>query len=360
MLALAAVSLTAGVTAMAAIDGRPSGEELLNETRERYAHAESVAGTAVVTVDDGSATAGATVEFAATDDAYRIAVARNGTTYRAGSNGTVAWYVGPNGSGAWSVDALRERGSVPAGSEPLELGDGEALAFGEYAAGEGDAPAPRATLNRTSRALNRTTENVSVEVLRTGSDDGIEAYVVRIASENESLDGRATLWIAKDDARLLRAEATDGANATVVDYRDTRFNVSVHESTFDPPADRLTVTGVDRYGTFDAVAAETDFALPTLNATFLEAGVTTRTAGVVVAQRYRTGGENVTVVSTTIDRGFDRSGGDASAVTVDGHEAIVRTVGDSAAVYWRSDGVTTAVVAESEERAVELARRLAE
>jgi len=65
----------------------------------------------------------------------------------------------------------------------------------------------------------------------------------------------------------------------------------------------------------------------------------------------------VTVVSTTSDREFGTE--NATAVTVNGHDANVTTVRDRAVVYWERDGVRTAVAVDaSEDRAIELARRL--
>jgi outer membrane lipoprotein-sorting protein len=328
VLVAVALAAVAGATAM---DDGPDAETLLNESADRYADADSVVTTALVTASNDSATVTATVDVAAEGNRSRVVVTRGNDTYRAGSNGSVVWYATENRTAAWDHEVLEERAESHTNATP------------------------GAVLNRTRERYG----NGSATVLRTESEDGTDAYVVKLTPGNESVEGNATLWIAKDDRRLLRAETTDGTNRTVVDFEDTSFNESIHDSTFDPPGDRVAVTDLQRYDSFDAVQSNTSLDLPALDATFREAGVVTSPDGVDVAQRYDAGGDNVTVVTTTVDRSFGAD--NATAVTVNGHDANVTSVEDRAVVYWTDDGVTTAVVVDgSEDRALELARRLEE
>jgi outer membrane lipoprotein-sorting protein len=284
--------------------------------------------TADVTASNGSANHTSTVEFAAAGNRSRTVVSTDNATYRTGVNETVAWYVGPNRSIAW------ERGAVAP-------------------APDGNASLPAAPSNWSADDAN-----LSVTYLRRGSDDGTDAHVVEAVPE-DSETVEATVWVATDDSRLLRLEWTDGTNTTVVDYRETRFNTSIHGSTFDPPGDRLSITAVDRYDAFGATQANTSLDLPRLDAEFRNATVLARAEGTHVAQTYRDDGDDVTVVSTTTDRGFDRSAENVSRVTVNGHDANVTTVRGTAVVYWTDGDVTTAVAVEgSEDRATELARRI--
>ncbi|QGX96370.1 DUF2092 domain-containing protein [Haloplanus rallus] len=333
VVAVVALVAVAGAATTGTDDGQPSGESVLNDTRDRYAAADTVVVTANVTVDNGSANRTSTVEFAAAGNRSRTVVAGQNVTYRTGVNETVAWYVGPNRS----VAVERGAAGRVAGVEPV-----------------GNASS---TLDPTNRSADEA--NLSATYLRRGSDDGTDAHVVEVRPDDPSATTTATVWVAVDDSRLLRVETEDGTNTTVIDYRETRFNASVHDSTFDPPGDRLSVASVERYDAFGAAQTNTSLDLPRLDAEFRNATVLTRAAGTNVAQRYRDDGDDVTVVSTTADREFDRSGENATRVTVDGHEANVTTVRDAAVVYWEDDGVTTAVVVEgSEDRAVSLARRL--
>jgi outer membrane lipoprotein-sorting protein len=326
-LALVALVAVAGAAITAGQSGDPAGDAVLDDTRDRYANAESLVTTAEVTVSNATANETATVEFAAAGNQSRTVVTAPNATYRTGVNESVAWYVGPNRTAAWDRDTYAR----PAGNDSMST-------------------------SLANRSIDDW-ENVTAEYLRSGSDDGTDAHVIEVRHDDG--ERRATLWIAQSDSRLLRAEMTDGTNRTTVDYRDTQFNVSVHESTFDPPTDRLTVTSVTRYDTFAALQANTTLDLPELDATFRDATVITRSSETTVAQQYRDADDNVTVVSTTSDRDFDSE--NATQVTVNGHAANVTTVRDRTVVYWERDGVTTAVVVEaSEDRAVEIARRLDE
>ncbi|MFD1633893.1 LolA family protein [Haloplanus ruber] len=333
-----ALVTVAGAATTGTDDGQPSGESVLNDTRERYAAADSVVVTANVTVDNGSANHTATVEFAAAGNQSRSVVTTDNATYRTGVNETVAWYVGPNRSTAVERGVAGRVGGV----DPA-----------------GNASAENASASVAPSNWSADDANLSVTYLRQGSDDGTDAHVIEVRPDDADARTTATVWVAVDDSRLLRLEATDETNTTVIDYRETRFNASVHDSTFDPPSDRLSITAVERYDAFDTAQANTSLDLPRLDAEFHNATVLTRAAGTHAAQRYRDDGDDVTVVSTTTDREFNRSADNVTSVTVDGHEANATTVGDAAVVYWEADGVTTAVVVEgSEDRAVSLARRL--
>ena len=166
--AVVGISVAAAAGAMAGTHGQPAGEELLDAAHERYASAESVVGTAAVTVRNGSVNASATVEYAATDTGYRVVVTRNDTTHRAGSNGSVAWYVGPNRTVTRDVGAFKGRAET-AVSEYGGAASGYGTATSEY-----ETVLSRATLNQT------VTDNVTATLVRTGSDDGTAAYVVRV------------------------------------------------------------------------------------------------------------------------------------------------------------------------------------
>jgi len=365
-----AVGAVAGATAVdtdGAADSDPDAEEVLNDTLDRYAAAESLVATANVTVTatNGSESANATaaVEFAAADNGSRVVVTGDGRTYRAGTNGSVVWYAGPNGSVAYEHEAVRERIAADNRTNATDASTEPALAWadGTPTANATNASGPAALLERARDIGDR----VDVEIVRREEEDGVEAHVIRVRPADANggrSEARATLWIAADDPRLLRAAVTDGTNATVVDVEETRFNVSVHESTFDPPGDRVAVTTFDRYGTFAAARANTSLDLPALDATFREAGVLRRSGGTLVAQRYRAGGDNVTVVSSTLDRDREYPAGnatDATNVTIDGRNATLVTLEDAAVVHWRAGDVTTAVVVEADaDRALAVARKL--
>ncbi len=348
-LAIAAVVAAAAGPALAGLQG-PSGDEVLDRVEQRYERAETVTGTAEVTATNDSATVTATVEFAAADpNSSRVIVTSENRTYRAGTNGTVAWAVGPDGAMAWDTDALDDRrgdgpgGAVTAGPAP-------------DAANAGPAIADAWTDLLTEGTFD---ENATATLAGTEMVDGTPAYRLALEPTGENRDAPTTLWVAREDYRVLRAETTDGANRTVVDVTETQFDVSVHESTFQPPTDRVAVSTVEEYGTFEAVQANVTLALPQLGggATFEGATVASRGNQTVVAQRYLADGQNVTVVTTTATHRFAFE--NATAATVDGRSANVTTVRGRTVIAWTEDDVTTAVAVDgSTERALALARSL--
>ena len=321
-----------GVGAFESI-GQPSGDEILDRVHERYDSAETITGTAEVTVSNESAERTATVEFAAAEpESVRVAVTSEDRTYRAGSNGTVAWAVGPDRSAVWPIESLERRvaAAMPAGAD--------------------DRLTPQGT-----PAMNES--NVTATLVETTTVDGTSAYEVDLAHDESNVS--TTLWVAQDDARVLRAVATDGTNRTVVDVQSTEFNVSIHESTFQPPTDRVALTTVDSYETFEALQSATDQSLPRLDATFAEATVAARQGETVVGQRYVLEGTNVSVVSTTATDRFEGTVDNGTTATVDGQTARVATAHDAAVVVWTDEGVTTAVIVDgSTGEALEVARSL--
>jgi len=329
-----AVALAGSATAIDTL-GQPSGDEVLDRVEQRYDSAETITTEATVTVSNGSESTTATVEMAATaDNRSRTIVTRDGKSYRAGTNGTVAWAVGPNRSVAYPVDSLADGSAFDGAGAPDERLPGDAE----------DRLSPRGTPTMNA-------SNVSATVVGTPSIDGTETYEVELT--HPEADGTTTLWVTQDDSRIVRAVATDGTNRTVVSVQSTAFNVSIHDSTFDPPTDRVALTTVDSYESFDAAQSATELTLPSLDATFSEATVTVRQGETIVGQRYVSDGRNVTVVSTTATDRFDRLTENATTETIDGQTVAVTTVEDRAVVAWTDDGVTTAIVVEgSTEQAV--------
>lgn len=335
-----AVTLAGSATAIETIQ-QPSGDEVLDSVEQRYESAETITTEATVTVSNGSESTTATVEMAATaDNRSRTIVSHDGETYRAGTNGTVAWAVGPNRSVAYPVDSLANGEALDGTVAP----DERLLDDAEDRFSEQGTPSMNAS-------------NVSATVVGTPSIDGTDTYEVELT--HPEADGTTTLWVSQDDSRVVRLEVTDGTNRTVVSVQSTAFNVSIHDSTFDPPTDRVSLTTVDSYEEFDAAQMATDLDLPSPDATFAEATVTVRQGETVVGQQYDSDGRNVTVLSTTATDRFDRLTENATTETVDGQTVAVQTVEHRAVVAWTDDGVTTAVVVEdSTDRALAIAGEL--
>lgn len=338
VLLLAVVTVgSLGAGAAGAIDAvdqnqQPSADEILDRVEERYESADTIAGRAVVTASNASGTTTANVSFAfASPDSSRLVVERGDETYRFGTNGSIAWTVSPERAAVWDADSPEQAGERPfPGSDALEW---------------------------TAPTEGNETENVSATLAGTTEVDGVPAYELELRPESTGeADAEKDLWVARDDYRVLRVETTDGTNRTTVDVTETFFNVSIDESTFQPPEDRLTAWSFDRYDSFEETQDATDLDLPTLDGgTFSEATVTVQQGETVVSQRYDLDGENVTLVSTTSDR-FGGESENATTVQVNGRNASVTELGDRSAVFWTEDDVTTVVIVEgSTDRAVEVA-----
>lgn len=331
-LAIVAVFVTVGLLAAGAVAGvsglsemgQPSGDDVLDRTEQRYDAAETITGTATVTVANDSASRTATVEYAAAEpNKAWAAVTSEDRSYEMGTNGTVVWAVGENQSYA------RE-------------------------------------LSEKSVAMNDTTdpvpeENVTATLRGTAEVDGESTYVLDLEPTNESIDAPdTTLWVDTDDYRVHKLTTDDGTNRTEVTVEETKFNVSIDDSQFAPPADRVAVTTTETYDSYDAAQSATDLDLPAYeDGTFQEARYISRPESTAVAQQYDADGENVTVLTATGASSYLDDVENGTAVQVNGQDATAIEREDRAVVYWTEDGVTTGVVVEgTTEEAVAVAEEL--
>lgn len=366
---LCVVGAVVGGVAFAQSTGGPSGEAILDDAHEKYESAETLTGSADVTVSNASANHTGTVEYALADDeGARVAITTDGRTVAMGTNGSVAWVDSPTHQRAWTV----ENGSENA-SELCEAARERAATFdaNDSAPGAEKMEAAAANLStvdcdslpaewdETKSSLPTNLSEANLSATRTGTETvgGTEAYVVSLTHDNESIDAEGTAWIATNDSRLLKARVTDGVNTTTVRYDDQRFNASVHESTFAPPADR-TASTTESYDAFDATNEAVDGDLPTLAADgfeFEEATVAGTGDGTIVAQQYADGATSATLVTADGEQiPYERLNG--TSVAVDGTDATAATMDGRMVVVWTDDGTTHALVTEgSTDEAVALA-----
>jgi len=314
---------------------QPSGEEILDNVEQRYERAENVLGTAEVVVENDTDRLRATVEYVAADgNDSRLTVTRGNDTVVVGTNGTVGWVYDP------ATGIVRTHDNASA--ERVEQAE-----------------------QRYVEIRERYGENVTVARNGTATLDGTETYVLAVNSTNESIDATGQLWVAKDNWTVLKAQAT-GENGTVtVRFQETRFNASVHESTFRPPSDdgRL-VDGAERdtYASFEAAQEATDLAVPDLRDSyeFEEAIVASYDGATTATAAYDTDAGTVYVGVTTDDR-FPAVSEVNRTETVDGRTVGVVSTRGGSAVYWVDDGTTTAVVTRGPaETALDVAERLLE
>ncbi|MFY4813338.1 LolA family protein [Haloarcula sp. AONF1] len=320
---LLAAGAVAGVSGLSQM-GQPSGDDVLDQTEQRYDAAETITGTATVTVTNESASKTATVEYAAAEpNKTWAAVTSENRSYEMGTNGTVVWAVGENQSYA------RE------------------LTEGSVAMNDTADPVPE--------------ENVTATLRGTEEVNGESAYVLDLEPTNESIDApNSTLWVDTEDYHVHKMTTDDGTNRTELIVEETNFNVSIDDSQFAPPADRVAVTTVETYDSYDAAQSATDLDLPEYeNRTFDEARYISRPESTAVAQQYDADGENVTVLTATGASSYLDDVENGTAVQVNGQNATAIQRDDRAVVYWTEDDVTTGVVVEgTTDEAVAVAEEL--
>jgi len=339
------VAAVAGVAVggMAMADDGPSGEQILNETADRYAEADTVVGEATVTVDNGTATETATVAFAAAaDNRTRVSVTGDDRTVVLGSNGSVAWTHLPDAD----VTRVYEKGERPSAEERSARGDGSV----------------EKRLNATQRATLRAAandwsrENATVERVGTATVDGTEAHVIEVRPADG--DAVVTYWIATGEYELLRLEVAGEDGTVTVDVTETRFDVSVADSTFEPPTDDAAELG--SYDTRAALSDATDLPLPTAEGYTFESGTVATVRGNVTAVQRYTGPADVQVVSTAATTLPTRAE-NASEVDLGGTTGSVATGEDRVVVTWTDGDTRFAVIGSADDReaVVDLARALA-
>ena len=339
LLAVVGVALVGVVGVTLADVGQPSGEEILNETQDRYASADTVVGSATVTVANETTTRSYDAEYTvAENNRTRVSVTGDNGTVVAGSNGTVAW-VHDEATGVTRVFDPNETSEYDASE--LNETQNETLR---------DAADRLQTLAADWDANNTTATREGTEPV-----DGTDAWIVEVRSTNESRDGVVTYWVAKESDELLKQRYA-GENATVtIRYTDTRFDVSVANSTFQPPG--VAATSVQTVETFDALQAATETTVPQLDDDYRFAtGRVLATGGETTVAEYA-GPTNATVVTTTADRAAFEDA-NATEIEIGDRTANVTERDGRVVVAWQEDGVTVAVVTDDRETAIALAESL--
>ncbi len=320
---IAGVLLVVGVAAVAGLGladvGDPTGDAILDDVEDRYGTADTVVGAATVTVENDTTERQYNTSFTFGEgNASRVSVSGDNRTVIAGTNGTVAW-VHDERTG---ITRVLSNGS--------HVGNGthapESNATGEYA---DNGSVRNATERVRAFALDWTEENTTAT--RTGREavDGTDAWVVSVDPDNESREGTVTHWVGVDSSTVLKSEY-DRPNATMtVEYTETRFNVSVADSTFQPPEPDSGVV-------FDSLAPlqnATTTTVPELgndSYTFSE-GRIAAFGGETVITRYD-GPANVTLVATTAEG--DAPDENATTEEVAGETVNVTETDDGVAVTW--------------------------
>jgi outer membrane lipoprotein-sorting protein len=404
---LAAV-LAAAVGAVAMTgSGEPSADAVLNDARERYASAETVAGSAVVTFGNGTVNRSAEVTFAvAEDNRSRVAITAANRTVVVGSNGSVGWIhfreegltrVVPlpkdddwgNGTafaheGVNETESLRALVAVVADRYGDRLPANESWngSYGRNGSDDWNESDVEHDWNGSDRNGSKanglshgwngsdpgslvwawTRESATAERVGIAAVDGTEAHLIEIEPAGDR-EGVFRVWIATGDARVLKSEFAHGDWTVTVQYTDVRFDVSLADSTFRPPGDGL--PGTTTVDSRDELQAATAFDVPAVPEAYRFAdGSTAAYGNATVAVGTYAGPGNVTVVTTDAEQlPIDEAtgSGEANATTIDlsGVTASVAETDGGAVVSWEVDGLRYAVVSEeSREAAVSVAESI--
>jgi len=357
--ALLAVA-AAGATGFTLADDGPWGEELLNETRERYAAAETLTVEATVTASNGTATKEATVSaVAGPGNRSRVTVERGNRSVVAGTNGTAAWTFVP----ASGVTTIYRDGTVTTVG-PL----GNATAGHPWNASEGPGNHSVPTERRGNETvpgdlpdyarpadphgLNWSAANRSVERVETTQYEGDEVHVVSITHADDAVDGEARLWIRAEDSVVVRQEVRTPNGTVTVDVQETRFDVSVADSTFRPPTADDGAQGLVPVDSAAELAAEAPFTAVALgDAGFaFERGVVSRVGaadGTTALARYANDSTTVTVVQTdATDLPVETGNVSTTTVDVDGRAVTVAERDDRVVAWWTANDTTVAVTGD--------------
>ncbi|GGJ11415.1 hypothetical protein GCM10008995_21630 [Halobellus salinus] len=329
-----AALLFVGVAAAAGLGiadvGDPSGDAVLDDAEERYETADTVVGAATVTVANDTTERQYNASFTAGEgNATRVSVSSDNRTVVAGTNGTVAW-VHDERTGITRVVSNGTHGENATNASVRGVAAANATA--EYPnTGEYDNESLRDAAERVESFVFDWTED-NTTATRTGREavDGTDAWVVEVTPDNETRDGAITHWVGVDSSTVLKSEY-DRPNATVtVEYTETRFNVSVANSTFRPPD----AGAGPVFDSFEPLQDATRLTVPELgnDSYAFEEGRVVGFGGETAITRYD-GPADVTLVATTADA--DRpDDGNTTTETVAGVTANVTETDNGVAVSW--------------------------
>ena len=327
----------------------PSGDEILDDAEQRYESADTVVGAATVTAANDTESREYNVSFTlGQNNSSRVSVTGENRTVVAGSNGTVAW-VHDERTGITRVLSNESHGT---NATAANVTKSNATAAGWNASTYDNETIRNASDRLRTVVLDWTEENTTATREGRETLDGTDAWVVAVDPDNESREGSVTHWVGVDSSKILKSEY-DRPNATVtVDYTDTRFDVSVADSTFEPP-DSAAGPVFDAFGPLQNATTITVPELDNESYTF-EEGRVAGFGGETAITTYD-GPENVTLVTTTADP--DRPENDNTTTEeVAGVTVNVTETDYGVAVTWeRADRTVSLFTDADRETALDLA-----
>jgi len=399
LLAIVAIAgVAVGGMAMAD-DGAPPAEEILANAEAGYDSAETIVGSATVTAGNETANRSVDVAFALTeDDESRLSMTADNRTIVVGSNGTVAWIhdertglthiaeipeydESANASGDSWNSTLKDRTETLSRNATLEGWNGSLTDWNRSLEDWNESEHPWAGVdeyhNESHGGLNGTAlravlwdwtaENTTAERVGAETVEGVETHVIEIEPEAERHNGTVTVWIGTEDGTLRKAELARDDRALTVTFSEVRFNVSVADSTFEPPG-TAAPDGVTIVDTVEELNASAPFDVPRLadDAYEFTGGSTVVYGNTTAAIGEYAGAGNVTLVTASGD-GFpvrDRAreeGANTTEIEIAGVTATLAETDRGVSVSWTEDGLRHAVVSDRSRAAtIELAEAVIE
>jgi outer membrane lipoprotein-sorting protein len=329
-------------------DEQPSGEAILTEVESSYQNANSTVVDATVVTERGDNVTTFDVHTVATKSGQmRVNVSNDSGYLVGGTNGNETWIAGTELAAplvirndgvknhtSFDVDTLNaiegnisaystgnesnfthmfgnetmrnESGASSLNPDVMPVTDYDAI-LSNHAGSESYNETAIAKFDpgnwSVSKALEET--NVTAERVKTVTEDGQEMHVVVISAPEE--DEELKLWVSAQDATVEKEELTT-PNGTVTVEMDTRFNVSLTASTFEPPSPIVDEQSVDSISELRKQSANS-LAVPSDNWTFLQGSVLERPVSLTAAQ-YSNETRNVTVVQSegTVLSGLSEEG----------------------------------------------------
>lgn len=355
--AMVGAAAVAGVTLAA--PNPPSGETILDDAESKYESADSVVGEMTVTVANDTKSETRAISYAATDDnESKVTVETDNGTVVVGTNGTVGWVHSERtgltrvfdldelrnateNESAWNQSSFAERWNDSAGENRTMSWDGNYSNASHWNASD-----------HSNWGANWTDENTTAERVGTETIDGTEAYVVEVEPNDDRAEGTLTVWVATENSVILKQQFETENATTTARYTETNFNVSVADSTFDPPAVGSITPGT-AVENFDTLQDATEIDLPELTDEryeFERGSTVVYGDSVVVVQQY-TGPQNVSLVSTTAEE-LPGQAENATETTVAGVTVNVTETDRGVAVWWSDGDVRHGVIADAEREVV--------
>lgn len=199
--------------------------------------------------------------------------------------------------------------------------------------------------NKSITALLEET-NLSAELIETTTVDDQKVHVVEVSHPQE--EGSVNVWATTDPATVVKYQVSSPNMTMTTDIRDTRFNVSPAQSTFQPPVasqrDRTSANTLNQLQD----AAPFPVGVPSENWEFTGGSVVASPMEATIGQ-YESNGSAVAVIQSTSTT-FDRFSEEGRTVDIGDRNVTVTEISDGRTIArWSQDEQTVMVAGDVSE-----------